>query len=95
MLNELSISNYTIHLRYPQLSSTLIFQKLAEGAVDFQSIKFVYPTRPDVLVLKSLSISVQPGKTLALVGQSGCGKSTCIQLLERFYDPKEGIIVSH
>jgi len=62
--------------------------------VGFHSIKFIYPTRPDVLVLKNLSIAVQPGHTLALVGQSGCGKSTCIQLLERFYDPEEGVIVS-
>ena len=57
-------------------------------------MKFTYPTRPDVLVLKGLSTVVRPGQTLALVGQSGCGKSTCIQLLERFYDPDEGTIVS-
>ena len=61
----------------------------------YNSIKFTYPTRSDVLVLKNLSLALQPGKTLALVGQSGCGKSTCIQLLERFYDPDEGLIVSH
>ena len=45
-------------------------------------------------MLKGLTTMVRPGQTLALVGQSGCGKSTCIQLLERFYDPDEGSIVS-
>jgi len=43
-------------------------------------------------VLKGLNLSVKPGETLALVGQSGCGKSTCIQLLERFYDGSAGNI---
>ena len=56
----------------------------------FESVKFSYPSRPDVKVLKGLSVSVKPGETLALVGQSGCGKSTCIQLLERFYDVSAG-----
>ena len=51
---------------------------------------FHYPTRPDVKVLKGLSVTVKPGETLALVGQSGCGKSTCIQLIERFYDGSMG-----
>ena len=41
-------------------------------------------------MLKGLNLSVKPGETLALVGQSGCGKSTCIQLLERFYDGSAG-----
>ena len=70
------------------------FQKPGDGSADFSKIKFTYPTRPDVLVLKGLSTVLHPGQTLALVGQSGCGKSTCIQLLERFYDPDEGTIVS-
>ena len=48
---------------------------------------FSYPTRPEVEVLKGLSLSVQQGKTLALVGPSGCGKSTVVSLIERFYDP--------
>ena len=60
------------------------------GAVEIKSVAFTYPTRPDIKVLKGLSVSVNPGETLALVGQSGCGKSTAIQLLERFYDADEG-----
>ena len=51
---------------------------------------FTYLSRPDVKVLQGLSLSVQPGKTLALVGPSGCGKSTVVSLIERFYDPVAG-----
>ncbi|CAK8684913.1 unnamed protein product [Clavelina lepadiformis] len=66
--------------------------KYFNGSIDFHDVKFTYPTRPDVQVLKGLSTAVRPGQTVALVGQSGCGKSTCIQLLERFYDPSEGSV---
>ncbi|XP_040208751.1 ATP-dependent translocase ABCB1-like [Rana temporaria] len=61
-----------------------------EGNLEFNKLRFVYPTRPNVHVLQGLSIKVSKGQTLALVGSSGCGKSTLIQLLERFYDPIEG-----
>ena len=61
-----------------------------EGEIIFSDVHFHYPTRPDVKVLKGLSVTVKPGETLALVGQSGCGKSTCIQLIERFYDGSMG-----
>ncbi len=64
------------------------------GTVEFKDVHFNYPSRPDVKVLQGLNISVSPGQTLALVGSSGCGKSTAIQLLERYYDPHEGEIVS-
>nr|DBA25040.1 TPA: hypothetical protein GDO54_012613 [Pyxicephalus adspersus] len=61
-----------------------------EGNLEFNNIRFLYPTRPNVPVLQGLSVKVSKGQTLALVGSSGCGKSTLIQLLERFYDPAEG-----
>ena len=48
--------------------------------------------RPDVQVLKGLTLEVKKGETVALVGQSGCGKSTCIQLIQRFYDGDSGSI---
>jgi ABC-type multidrug transport system fused ATPase/permease subunit len=57
-------------------------------------VKFRYPTRKGVSVLRGLSLKVRRGHTLALVGASGCGKSTVVALLERFYDPLEGQIVS-
>ena len=67
---------------------------LFEG-VRFTDIDFHYPNRADVKVLNGLDLEVLQGKTVALVGQSGCGKSTCIQLLQRFYDPDSGSIVIH
>ena len=51
---------------------------------------FHYPTRPEVPVLQKLNLAVKPGKSLALVGTSGCGKSTTASLVERFYDPVGG-----
>ncbi|CAK8684370.1 unnamed protein product [Clavelina lepadiformis] len=63
------------------------------GEIKIKSAFFHYPTRADVPVLRGLDITVKPGQTLALVGQSGCGKSTTIQLLERFYDPEQGEVL--
>ncbi|XP_034041907.1 bile salt export pump-like, partial [Thalassophryne amazonica] len=64
-----------------------------KGEIEFNNCKFTYPTRPDTQVLKGLMVSVKPGQTLAFVGSSGCGKSTSVQLLERFYDPDEGVVM--
>uniref|UniRef100_A0A674I9C3 ABC-type xenobiotic transporter n=1 Tax=Terrapene triunguis TaxID=2587831 RepID=A0A674I9C3_9SAUR len=63
-----------------------------KGDIEFKNIHFCYPSRPDVKILKGLNLKVQSGKTIALVGSSGCGKSTAIQLLQRFYDPVQGEI---
>ncbi|KYO26614.1 hypothetical protein Y1Q_0019105 [Alligator mississippiensis] len=60
------------------------------GNIMFKEVMFKYPTRPEVKVLQGLNIKVEKGQTLALVGSSGCGKSTVVQLLERFYDPLDG-----
>ncbi|KAM4636210.1 ATP-dependent translocase ABCB1-like [Discoglossus pictus] len=65
-----------------------------EGNLEFKDVKFVYPTRPNVPVLQGLNIKLFKGQTLALVGSSGCGKSTSIQLLERFYDPIDGQVLA-
>ncbi|XP_011362486.1 phosphatidylcholine translocator ABCB4 isoform X3 [Pteropus vampyrus] len=64
-----------------------------EGNVTFNEVMFNYPTRPNVPVLQGLSLQVKKGQTLALVGSSGCGKSTVVQLLERFYDPLAGTVL--
>ncbi|KAK1795268.1 hypothetical protein P4O66_010446 [Electrophorus voltai] len=60
------------------------------GDIEFCDVHFSYPTRPNVKILQGLNVSVAQGQTLALVGGSGCGKSTSIQLLERFYNPASG-----
>ncbi|XP_006503615.1 phosphatidylcholine translocator ABCB4 isoform X2 [Mus musculus] len=64
-----------------------------EGSVTFNEVVFNYPTRANVPVLQGLSLEVKKGQTLALVGSSGCGKSTVVQLLERFYDPMAGSVL--
>ncbi|KAJ6530072.1 P-loop containing nucleoside triphosphate hydrolase protein [Mycena vulgaris] len=69
-----------------------IDNKTAQGHIRLEGIHFRYPTRPDVRVLRDLSIQVEPGTYIALVGASGCGKSTVIQLIERFYNPLAGEI---
>ncbi|CAG2104143.1 unnamed protein product, partial [Medioppia subpectinata] len=61
-----------------------------EGNFRFNDLQFTYPTRPNVKVLRGLSFDVQKGQTVALVGSSGCGKSTIIQLIQRFYDTDGG-----
>ncbi|KAF8268333.1 multidrug resistance protein 1 [Lactarius quietus] len=66
--------------------------KDVRGHICFEDVHFRYPTRPGVRVLRGLTISVKPGTYVALVGASGCGKSTVIQLVERFYDPLSGNI---
>ena len=62
------------------------------GEVMFNNVSFTYPTRPDALVFDGLNLKVDAGKTVALVGPSGGGKSTTVSLLERFYDPTAGSI---
>ncbi|CAG2118690.1 unnamed protein product, partial [Medioppia subpectinata] len=63
------------------------------GNVRFDGLEFTYPTRPNVKILNGLSFDVSKGQTVALVGASGCGKSTIIQLMQRFYDTDGGEVI--
>ncbi|CAN8266078.1 unnamed protein product [Cochlearia groenlandica] len=63
------------------------------GEVEFKNIKFVYPSRPETPIFDNFCLRVPSGKTVALVGGSGSGKSTVISLLQRFYDPVSGEIL--
>ena len=61
-----------------------------KGKIDLRHVYFAYPTRPEQVILKDVSLTIYPGQQVALVGYSGSGKSTIIQLLTRFYDVEEG-----
>ncbi|KAI9924401.1 hypothetical protein ASPWEDRAFT_34891 [Aspergillus wentii DTO 134E9] len=63
-----------------------------EGNIEFRNIKHIYPSRPEVTVMKDVSLTMPAGKTTALVGPSGSGKSTVVGLVERFYLPVGGTV---
>ncbi|KAF4634705.1 hypothetical protein G7Y89_g3398 [Cudoniella acicularis] len=70
-----------------------VVKEKSRGQIELRNVSFVYPTRPERLVLNNFNLSVHPGQYIALVGSSGCGKSTLISLLERFFDPINGQIL--
>uniref|UniRef100_A0A8D0VZU8 ATP binding cassette subfamily B member 1 n=1 Tax=Sus scrofa TaxID=9823 RepID=A0A8D0VZU8_PIG len=63
-----------------------------KGNLEFRNVHFSYPSRNEVKILKGLNLKVESGQTVALVGNSGCGKSTTVQLMQRLYDPTEGVV---
>eukprot|EP00834_Sanchytrium_tribonematis_P003809 NODE_161_length_14984_cov_0.487000.p1 type:complete len:823 gc:universal NODE_161_length_14984_cov_0.487000:6363-8831(+) len=63
-----------------------------QGLIEFKDIEFTYPTRKETQVLKKFTLTVEPGQKVALVGASGSGKSTIVQLLQKFYKPDAGTI---
>jgi energy-coupling factor transporter ATP-binding protein EcfA2 len=64
-----------------------------EGRIELRNVRFSYPARPRHEVLKGLSLRVEPGEVIALVGPSGGGKSSVIKLLQRFYEPSAGEVL--
>jgi ATP-binding cassette subfamily B protein len=63
------------------------------GRIEFERVRFHYPSRPDSAALEDFSLVIEPGETVAFVGPSGAGKSTTFQLLLRFYDPEQGRVL--
>ncbi|CAH1437665.1 unnamed protein product [Lactuca virosa] len=66
--------------------------EIITGHVEIHDVDFAYPSRPDIMIFRGFSIDIEAGKSIALVGQSGSGKSTIIGLIERFYDPMKGVV---
>jgi ATP-binding cassette, subfamily B, bacterial len=75
-----------------QKSDTVTDLKI-KGDVQYQNVVFSYPTRKDLTILKGINIDIKSGQKIALVGQSGGGKSTIVQLLMKFYNPDSGSIL--
>ncbi|XP_022882478.1 putative ABC transporter B family member 8 [Olea europaea var. sylvestris] len=69
----------------------LVLEKI-RGELEFEHVQFTYPSRPDTFVLKDFDLKIEAGKTVALVGASGSGKSTAIALVQRFYDANSGTV---
>ena len=67
--------------------------KIEEPQIKLDNVKYCYETSKDVEVLKGVSIDVLKNQIVAIVGHSGCGKSTIVSLLERFYDPSDGEVL--
>ncbi|KAM2804246.1 hypothetical protein COP1_045140 [Malus domestica] len=75
----------------PQVPENSLVEK-TRGMTQFCHVYFAYPTRPNVMIFQDFSFKIEAEKYTALVGQSGSGKSTIIGLIERFYDPIEGLL---
>eukprot|EP00386_Alphamonas_edax_P014233 GDKI01043790.1.p1 GENE.GDKI01043790.1~~GDKI01043790.1.p1 ORF type:complete len:1433 (+),score=480.23 GDKI01043790.1:114-4412(+) len=67
--------------------------KEIHGKIEFKNIDFAFPSRKEKQIFKNMSLTVEAGQTVALVGASGCGKSTTVSLFERFYDPDNGQVL--
>ncbi|MCI8211512.1 ABC transporter ATP-binding protein [Pseudomonas sp. S25] len=76
----------------PPATDLLQLPERVTGRLDLQGVSFSYPSRPEHKAVDNLTLSIEPGETLALVGPSGAGKSTLFDLLLRFYDPQQGQI---
>jgi len=85
-LSELLVAETTI--KAPNSPTTM--PNDIKGTIHFDDVTFFYPSKKDVAALSGFDLKIKPGETVALVGPSGAGKTTVIQLLLRFYDPQEG-----
>lgn len=88
-----SVRLFELMDRIPNMKDGKERLKSITGEVAFKNVHFSYPSRPETLVLNGVSFNVLPGQVVALVGPSGGGKSTIVNLIERFYELQEGIIL--
>lgn len=88
----LEILDETSELEFPTLAHQPVEVLPVKGKILFEQVHFTYPTRPDMEVLHAVNLSIEAGQKVALVGHSGAGKSTIVQLLSRFYTPEKGQI---
>jgi len=72
------------------VETPLAVSKTSQTDIEFKEVNFSYPSRPDAPALKNINLKIPNGKTVALVGPSGAGKTTMFELLQRFYDPQSG-----
>jgi ATP-binding cassette subfamily B protein len=75
-----------------ELNNPTSIQEQKPSIIEFKNVNFCYPSRPDRPALKDINLSIPTGKVIALVGPSGAGKTTLFELLQRFYDPQNGVI---
>ncbi|KAJ3322479.1 tRNA N6-adenosine threonylcarbamoyltransferase [Boothiomyces sp. JEL0866] len=88
LLLERSENNINLNEIQPQ--STI---KLGHGEIEFRNVYFKYPSRPDEWSIENLNLKIPLGKSIALIGSSGSGKSTILKLLTRLYEPTKGEIL--
>ncbi|XP_019857036.1 PREDICTED: ABC transporter B family member 25-like isoform X2 [Amphimedon queenslandica] len=88
-----SIRIFELMDRIPLIQDGALVRPSFEGEILFKNVYFTYPSRPDEPVLKGVNFSVRPGEMVALVGPSGGGKSTIVNLIEHFYDLTDGNIL--
>ena len=69
-----------------------VLSQPVKGAIEFENVRFSYPSRSDISALDGVSLKIKPGETVAFVGPSGAGKTTVIQMILRYYDPQSGCI---
>ncbi|MED6209404.1 hypothetical protein PIB30_054346 [Stylosanthes scabra] len=98
IFNQAKAAGYEVFqviLRKPLISNEPQGSKVTsiKGDIELRDVYFTYPSRPEKPILQGLSLSIPAGRTVALVGSSGCGKSTVISLVNRFYDPARGEVL--
>jgi len=87
----IELLNATDTVKDPKAAKALV--QPVKGEIRFDGVSFAYPARPGVQALNGVNLTVEPGETVAFVGPSGAGKTTIIQMIQRFYDPDQGAIL--